>query len=82
MNIHYDIHTGLLYVDGVAFTQEMVDRLRAMISQTTDQFEYQVKVFDRVNHSSVQVGSLTLEAIDFIMQHHPEGIAHDADFEG
>jgi transcriptional regulator len=82
MNIHYDVHTGLLYVDDVPFTQEMIDRCKALINQGTEQFEYQVKVFDRVNHASVQVGSLTLEAIDFIMQHHPDGIASDKDFEG
>jgi hypothetical protein len=82
MDIQYCKHTGLLYVNGVAFTQEMVDRVKSILNKKTEQFEYSVTVKDSVNEAEVTVTPVVMEGINFVLQYHPDGIASDADFEG
>lgn len=80
MEIEYCIHTGLLYVGNVAFTKEMVERTKKIIEAQTDQFEYNVVIYDNYNQSQLTVDAELLEEIEDEINKHPNGIASDEDF--
>ena len=90
MNISYCDKTGLLYVDGVAFTKEMIERAKTIVESlpdNTDQFGYGFVIEDVVNEGKVflQKNSfyLILEARDyFCKMNDVDDIASDKDFEG
>lgn len=62
--IQYCSNTGLLYVNGVAFTKEMIERVKSTIAQKTDQFEYGLLVIDNVNEESVVIAEKVLHDIE------------------
>lgn len=81
MEITYCNLTGLLYVNDVAFTKEMYKRIKSLISASTDQFEYNVVIYDNGNNSQVTIDSELLSQIEFKLKKLKNKIASDKDFE-
>jgi hypothetical protein len=77
--IHYCRHTGLLYVNGVAFTREKIQKVKEVIDQKDNQFEYGVLVIDRGNGSDVLVAEKMLHDIEEAAS--LCNVASDKDFE-
>lgn len=73
-------HTGLLYVNGVAFTEEMVERLSQLLIQNTEQFIYSVVIKDVNNQSETTVTAGDLVIIRNYISTLCNGIASDNDF--
>lgn len=80
----YCEHTGLLYLDGVAFTKERVKEVIDIITLSNNnkgQFEYSLTIKDTMNNEN----KITIdknnysEFIDIII--HYVNIAEDKDFE-
>jgi hypothetical protein len=84
MEINYCNHTGLLYVNGVAFTRERIALVKSVLENNKklgEQFEYSVNIKDTANKAEVTVTPVILEGIEFIAAAHPDGIASDEDFQ-
>jgi hypothetical protein len=69
----------LLYVNGVAFTREKIQKVKEVIDQKDNQFEYGVLVIDRGNGSDVLVAEKVLHDIEEAALQC--NVASDKDFE-
>lgn len=83
MKLTYCEHTGLLYLDGVAFTKERVKEVMDIMTLSNNnkgQFEYSLTIKDTVNENKITIDKNNYsEFIDMIIHH--VNIAEDKDFE-
>jgi len=86
MEINYCDHTGLLYVNEVAFTKERIEKIKNIIdygNKNHNQFDYSVCVNDQINEDSVVVDIEVMALIEeYIEDIGKDGltIASDEDF--
>ena len=79
--IEYDNMTGLLFVNEVPFTQQMVDRIARMLIQNNNLFEYEVLIKDIGGSDSFAViDKDVLADICTYIAKHKLTLANDEDF--
>lgn len=83
LDLEYCNHTGLLYVNNVAFTMDMVDRLTEVfntkILTNTKQFKYSITIKDKCNKAKVSISNKDLKYIERELKKFPS-LAKDEDF--
>ena len=80
----YCNQTGLLYVDGVPFTKESIEKVKTVIAfnkENKGQFEYAIVIQDNANEAVVAIDQEVLNEIEAYVAVNNLNLAEDKDFE-
>ena len=80
----YSDQTGLLFIDGVAFTKDRLNIVRDIIKRNKDnqgQFEYDILIQDNINNAVIAIDQEVLNEIEAYIAMNNLNLAEDKDFE-
>ena len=79
----YCNQTGLLYVDGVPFTKESIQKVKTVTAfnkENKEQFEYGIIIQDNINDAVVVIDQNVLNEIEAYIAVNNLNLAEDEDF--
>ena len=81
----YCTATGLLYVNGVPFTKQTLERVKNTImymnNLPANQFKAAISIIDNINGEAVMIDEILLNSIEDYITMHELTLANDIDFQ-